>query len=62
MGWTLIFIALFKDLCFDNLTLTSLFNWYINHPFLFMLAVSEVVRLSALDWRIILSDYLERRK
>jgi len=62
MGWTLIFIAFSKSLCFDNLTLTSLFDWYISHPFLFMLAFSEIVRLSALDWHIILSDYFEKRK
>ena len=34
---------IFSDLKFDGLTLPVLFEWYCNHPFLFLFAVSEIV-------------------
>jgi hypothetical protein len=31
---------------FDNLTLISLFNWYVNHPFLFIFAIYNIINPS----------------
>ena len=43
---TTLLCILFSDtLNFDGLTLQSLFQWYNNHPFLFMLVVAEVVNM-----------------
>lgn len=33
---------IFSSLQFDGLTLPILFQWYCNHPFLFMLALGEI--------------------
>lgn len=33
---------IFSSLHFDGLTLPMLFQWYCNHPFLFMLALGEI--------------------
>ena len=59
---TLLCILFSNNLNFDNLTLTSLFNWYVNHPFLFMYAFSETVRLSPLDLHMILSKYFDIKR
>jgi len=38
---TLLCIMFSKILNFDGLTLQTLFEWYCNHPILFMLAMCE---------------------
>ena len=43
---TLLCIFLSKTLALKGLTLYNLFEWYVNHPFLFMLAFSELVSVS----------------
>ena len=40
---TMICIVFSDSLHLSNLTLPILFDWYSNHPFLFMLALSEIV-------------------
>lgn len=40
---TLLCIIFSNSLSLNGLTLPVLFDWYCNHPFLFMLAVSETV-------------------
>lgn len=35
-----------KTLALKGLTLYNLFEWYVNHPFLFMLAFSELFSVS----------------
>ena len=41
---TLLCILFCKDLQLEGLTLQILFNWYCNHPFLFMMAASEIIQ------------------
>lgn len=43
---TLLCLLFSNTLNFDGLTLQSLFQWYSNHPFLFMMATSELVSVS----------------
>ena len=38
---TLLCIIFSNDLSFSNLTLQALFQWYCNHPFLFILAFMD---------------------
>ena len=45
---TLLCIIFSKSLSLDGLTLPVLFNWYCNHPFIFMLAVGEVISLNTI--------------
>ena len=40
---TLLCIAFSQTLNFEGLTLPILFDWYCNHPFLFLLAVGETL-------------------
>lgn len=42
---TLLCILFSNNLNFDGLTLQTLFEWYCNHPILFMLAVCEFTGL-----------------
>lgn len=46
MFTTLFCTFVFNDLSLDGLTLSTLFQWYMSHPFWFILAISEVLRLS----------------
>jgi hypothetical protein len=39
---TLLCVIFSHTLNFDGLTLPILFQWYCNHPFLFMLALGEI--------------------
>lgn len=39
---TLLCIIFASDLSFNGLTLPILFDWYCLHPFLFMLALSDI--------------------
>lgn len=43
---TLFCILFSKTLALKGLTLYNLFEWYVNHSFLFMLAFSELVSVS----------------
>lgn len=40
---TLLCIAFSQTLNFEGLTLSILFDWYCNHPFLFLLALGEML-------------------
>lgn len=40
---TLLCIFFANDLTLYHLTLQTLFNWYCNHPLLFMMAVTELM-------------------
>ena len=39
---TLLCILFSKNLSFNGLTLPILFEWYCNHPFLFMFVMGEI--------------------
>lgn len=39
---TLLCIMFSNSLNFDGLTLPILFQWFCNHPFLFMFAIGEI--------------------
>ena len=44
MFLTLLAIMLYSDLNFDGLTISSLLDWYCQHPFWAMLAMGEIIR------------------
>lgn len=60
---TLLCVFLSKTLALKGLTLYNLFEWYVNHPFLFMLAFSELVYVSrkgaSKEWKKLKLNYLK---
>lgn len=43
MGITLLCILFYSDLNFEGLTISYIFEWYGNHPFWAMFAITEIV-------------------
>ena len=43
---TLLCVMFSSTLNFDNLTIQSLFDWYCQHPFLLMFAISEIFTMT----------------
>lgn len=46
MFTTLLCIMFSSTLNFDNLTIQTLFEWYCQHPFLLMFAISEILTMT----------------
>ena len=49
---TLLCIAFSSILNFDGLTLQTLFEWYCNHPFLFILFIWEYAGLIKFNFNV----------